>query len=413
MRILVMTNLYPNPFQPHRAAFNRQRIHVLALKHPVRVIAPIAWTDELRARSRGAAPLPPGRHVELNGVPVVHPRFIFPPRLLRSLHGHCYQASVARTFRRAVAEFQPDIVFAPWGYPDGWAAVRLGHAAGLPVVTQVHGSDVLLLDQYPARRRKTVEGLQNADGVISVSQDIANKMTALGVDESRILVNYDGVDLSIFCPGSKAEARAKVGLSDGPPVVLFAGNLTPVKAIDVLLKAAQVLVREGSAIRLVLIGEGPLRPELERQAKDLGIADQVRFVGSLPWVELPDWYRSADVFCLPSHSEGVPTVLLEASACGTPWVASQVGGIPEIADIGISQLVAPNRPEALADALRTTLTEPVRAKAPGPRDRRDSIDEVAAFLDLTLSRYRCQRGKAPAISTSAYSDSTMKTQQHA
>jgi len=391
MRILVITNLYPNPFQPHRGSFNRQGIRLLAELHPVMVIAPISWTDELQARRRGAAALPADRQVELDGVPIVHPRYYFTPRVFRGMYGYSYRASVRRTFRQAVATFQPDIVHARWAYPDGWAAVRLGHAAGLPVVTMVHGSDVLLLDQYPRRRRRTAEALQKADGVIAVSQDIARKLPLFGVKQDRILVNYDGVESASFCPGSKHEARERIGISDGSPIILFIGGLGQVKGVDVLLRAAAILARDGFAFRIVVIGEGPLRSELERQAQDLGLAGQVRFMGPLPWAELPDWYRAADVFCLPSHSEGVPNVLLEASACGTPWVASQVGGIPEIAHLGVSRLVPPNTPPALAAALRAALTELIGVRPPGPRDRRAAVAEVSEFLHATLTRVQARK----------------------
>src|SRR5262249_20192692 len=142
---------------------------------------------------------------------------------------------------------------------------------------------------------------------------------------------------------------------------------------------------------LVAVGDGPLRPDLERQAAASGLCGRVRFIGSRPWSELPDWYRAADVFCLPSHSEGVPNVLLEASACGTPWVASQVGGIPEIANLGVSRLVPPNTPPALAAALRAALTEPAGIRPPGPRDRRAAMADVAEFLKSTIARFRSGR----------------------
>src|SRR4051794_8091338 len=165
MRVLAMTNLYPNPYQPHRATFNRHQFRILGQRHPVRVIAPIAWTDELSARRGGAPALPDGRRVTFDELPVEHPRYIFPPKIARGWYGHFYLASVKGAFRRAVREFGPELVFAPWAYPDGWAAVRLGHAAGLPVVLQVHGSDVLLLDRQAARKKRTAEAVRAADGI--------------------------------------------------------------------------------------------------------------------------------------------------------------------------------------------------------------------------------------------------------
>lgn len=389
MRVLAVTNLYPNPYQPHRAPFNRHQLRLLGERHPVRVIAPISWTDEWRARRAGAARLPAGRRVELDGLTVDHPRYYFPPKFGRAWYGHWFRRSIRRAFRAAVAEFRPDIVFAPWAYPDGWAAGRLARADGLPAVLQVHGSDVLLLDEVPAKRRRTAEGLRAADGVVAVSRDLAGRLAAFGVEAGRVLVNHDGVDPALFHPGPRAEARARVGLPAGEPVVLFVGNLVAVKAVDVLIRACADLGGGGGpAPRLVVVGQGPLRPALEAVARDCGIAGRVTFTGPKFLTDLPDWYRAADVFCLPSHSEGVPNVLLEASACGTPWVASRVGGIPEIAGLGNSRLVPPNSPAALAAALRAALASPPAGRPPGPRDRRAAVDDLQRFLARILSETR-------------------------
>ena len=155
MRILVLTNLYPNPWQPHRAAFNRQQFAALAQQHEVRVIAPVAWTDEWSSRAVGSQQ----RVILRDGMTVEHPRYVFPPKVLRSWHGRFYLRSVRPVFERAVNGFRPDVVLASWAYPDAWAAVELARDANLPIVAKAHGSDVLLLDQYPARRKVTADAL--------------------------------------------------------------------------------------------------------------------------------------------------------------------------------------------------------------------------------------------------------------
>lgn len=394
MRILAMTNLYPNPYQPHRATFNRHQFRILGQEHPLRVLAPIAWTDESAARWRGGAPLPPGRRVTNDGLVVDHPRYYFTPKCARGWYGRFFLTSVKKTFRRAVREFRPDLVFAPWAYPDGWAAVRLGRAEGLPVVLQVHGSDVLLLDQMPARRKGTEAAVRGADGVVAVSHDLARHLAEMGVEPARIRVIHDGVDRALFHPGEKAAERAALNLPPDGRLLLFVGNLVPVKAVDVLLRAGADLARAGESFRLLVVGQGPLRPSLEGLAAELGLADRVRFLGAIPQVELPRWYRAADVFVLPSHSEGVPNVLLEASACGTPWVASRVGGIPEIAHLGVSRLVPPNAPTELAAAIREALETRPRELPPGPKPREAAVAELVDFLAERLEEFRTRAAPA-------------------
>ena len=109
MRVLAVTNLYPNPYQPHRAPFNRQQLGALAAQHELAVIAPIAWTDELVLRRKFGARLAEGRRVVCDGMTVDHPRYLFPPKVLRGWYGHCYHKSVRSCFTRAVEEFRAEL----------------------------------------------------------------------------------------------------------------------------------------------------------------------------------------------------------------------------------------------------------------------------------------------------------------
>ncbi|HZW30478.1 MAG TPA: glycosyltransferase family 4 protein [Isosphaeraceae bacterium] len=390
MRILTLTNLYPTPFHPTRATFNRQKIRLLARRHPLAVIAPILWPEELAARWRGAAPLPRDRRVTCDGITVDHPRYIYPPKVLRGWYGYCFRESVRRTFQRVLAEFRPDVVFAPWAYPDGWAAVQLGHRAGLPVVIQVHGSDILALSRCPRRSPGTVEALRQADGIVAVSHDLEERVVALGADPSRVRVVYDGIDSELFHPGSRDAARARMAreLPLHGPVVLFIGNLLPVKGLEVLIDAFARLAGQGVDFHGLLIGRGPLRSRLEARVRRLGLDGRVKLLGSRPHDQLPDWYRAADLFVLPSYSEGVPIVLLEAAACGTPFVASRVGGIPEIAHLGTSRLVPAGDAEALAEAIRAGLADGRRERLPHSPVR-SHAEAVAELIDFFSSFVIC------------------------
>jgi len=160
MRILAVTNLYPNPYQPHRAAFNRQQFRALAAEHEVRVIAPIAWTGEWSARRRHGMPrLADDRKRLSDGMVIHHPRYAFTPKAFRGWYGRFLVQSIRGCFCENGREVQPDIVLGCWAYPDGWAAVQLAREVNLPVVIKVHGSDLLTLDNHPARKKRTMEAL--------------------------------------------------------------------------------------------------------------------------------------------------------------------------------------------------------------------------------------------------------------
>jgi glycosyltransferase involved in cell wall biosynthesis len=385
MRILAITNLYPNPFQPYRATFNREQIKALSKEHLVRVLAPIAWTDELAALRGGSPPLPPGRRMKWDNVLVEYPRSWFTPRLLRAHYGRFLVWSLRGWFCRALNEFRPDLVFGTWAYPDGWAAVKLARRAGLPVVLKVHGSDILELGKYPARRQGTIEALCGADRVVTVSRDLAQNAIALGAPPEHVHLIYNGVDDSVFFPGDRGEARVRLGLDPVRPVLLYVGNLLPVKGPDVLIDAAAALTVSVD-FHLHVIGQGPLRRSLEARAVSRGLNDRVCFHGPVAHQDLPDWFRASNFLVLPSRSEGVPNVLLEAAACGTPIVASCVGGVPEVAHLGPSRLVPPDDPGALAGAIADLLRHPpaplVRPR--GARSHAATASELVSVFQSAL-----------------------------
>ncbi len=381
MKILAVTNLYPSPFRPGRATFNRQRFRLLAEQHEVAVISPIPWTEELMSRFRGAPALAASRRVTTDGLVVDHPLYLYPPKVWRGSYGGCFRHAIRPSFDRAVAEFRPDLIFAPWVYPDGWAAVELARRADLPVVLMAHGSDVLKLDESPGRRRGTIEALRRADEIVAVSRDLASRIVALGADPDRVRVLYDGVDASLFHPSDRLAARARLNLDSDGHAILFVGNLLPVKGLDVLVEACGLLARDGIAFTTYLVGQGPEEPRLRRQIARLGLAGRFEFVGPRAHGSLPDWYRMADVFALPSRSEGVPTVLLEAAACGLPFVASRVGGVPEIAHLGPSRLVPPAEPGPLAEALRQVLAGQADQPARSSSKVRDAAESAVELAD--------------------------------
>lgn len=398
MRVLALTNLYPNLWEPQRATYNRRQLRILNRDQcPVRVISPISWSDELRHRRAGKPPLPPGRRAELDGMTIDHPRVYHAAGLLRGWYGRFYYWSVKRTFHRVLKEFKPTIVYAPWIYPDGWAAIKLAREAGLPVVLKAHGSDVLLLDQNPGRRAGTVEALKSADGIVAVSQDLAENMIALGANPERVRVIYCGVEKHLFHPGSKPAARQIVGFQGTEPQLLFVGNLVPVKGIDVLLKACARLRDEQHEYRLHIVGEGPLKASLVAQAESLAIGNRIQWHGSIPQVELPNWYRAADLLVLPSRSEGVPNVLLEASGCNTPWVATRVGGIPEIQHLGVNRIVASESVDELAVAINDLMAASSQI-GQSPRTPEEAVQETAEFLGEVEAEF-CQVEK-PVVSCS-------------
>jgi D-inositol-3-phosphate glycosyltransferase len=213
----------------------------------------------------------------------------------------------------------------------------------------------------------------------------ADRLVANTAEEGRQLVQlYDaepeqvavvppGVDLDLFSPGPRTAARRSLGIRDDAYLLLFVGRIQPLKAPDVLLRAAARLVAGQPALRERLMvavvggpsGTGLARPEaLQSLAAELGIADLVRFVPPVPQDELPAWYRAADVTVVPSYSESFGLVAIESQACGTPVVAASVGGLrTAVADGASGILVDGHDPTAYADVLAGLARDPARRAA--------------------------------------------------
>jgi glycosyltransferase involved in cell wall biosynthesis len=264
--------------------------------------------------------------------------------------------SVARTVRGTLAGFSPDCILGYWAHPDGAVALRIARSLGVPSLIISGGSDVMLLTRQGRRRRGVVQALQEADAVVTVSQSLHGRVVELGVDPKKVHVVSQGLDRELFHPGDQEEARKRLGLPSRDKVLVYVGNLLPVKGLEVLLAACAALREGGTVVRLYVVGEGPLRKSLESQSAALSLSGMVTFVGARLQHQLPDWYRAADLTVLSSWSEGLPNVLRESLACGTPFVATRVGGVPEIAGCGAhNRLVPAGDPAAFAEALAAAL----------------------------------------------------------
>jgi glycogen synthase len=203
-------------------------------------------------------------------------------------------------------------------------------------------------------------GEWRADAVIVLTQRLADRLLAGGLDPGRVHVIPSGVDLRLF-----ARALPDPAPDLPRPRVLFVGRLAAQKGVSTLLEAVPLL-RARAAV--VLVGDGPRRPALERQAGRLG-PDRVRFQGFVPHAEVPAWLAAADVLVLPSIYEELGSVLLEAMAAGLPVVASAVGGIPDALGAA-GRLVPPRDPAALAAAVDEILDDPALAAELGDAARR-------------------------------------------
>ena len=360
LRVVVLTTFFPNPRDPLRTPFLRNLVDAMAGDCDQELVISVPRRPPI-GPWRDARPVPA---IETHaGWTLAHPRYLAIPGL-HWLSGLTYFLGAWRTLRALKQRHGRYVLHAHCAYPDVVGAALAAHLLDLPLVATAHGSDINISGRQRLVRPQIRWALGRARRVIAVSAPLAEAVTELTkLPADRVVcIPCAGYSPAVFRPrdaGERAALRQSLGIADDAPVVLFVGHLVPVKALDVLLNAWAALSRllsVGAHPRLVLIGEGTQRDTLERQARELGLADQVAFLGPKPQPAVADWIAAADLLTLPSHAEGSPNVIVEALASGTPVVASRVGGIPDLVDDGVNGLLVPaGDAAALAEALAAAL----------------------------------------------------------
>ncbi len=230
-------------------------------------------------------------------------------------------------------------------------------------------------DPEPAARAiGEAQVVEAADRLVANTDEEGRQLVGLyDADPERVAVVPPGVDLDLFSPGPRSAARRALGVPEDAYLLLFVGRIQPLKAPDVLLRAAARLVELDPSLRDRLVvavvggpsGSGLARPEsLQSLAAELGLTDVVRFVPPVPQELLPQWYRAADVTVVPSYSESFGLVAIESQACGTPVVAASVGGLrTAVADGFSGVLVDGHDPREYAGVLADLALDPARRAA--------------------------------------------------
>lgn len=402
MRILFISTTFPDSAAPARGTYNAALCRALADGHQVRVIAPRSFPEVVRKRFRcDRYQLP--EELYQAGVRASYPTFWYTPRIWQEHSGGQMWRSVRSAIEHAVVTFQPQAVLSYWAHPEGEVGLRTGQLARIPSAVIVGGSDVLILPGLPRRGPRVRSVLSQSDAVITVSDGLKNSVQQLGVSADRVRTIYQGIDPEQFHHHvSREQSQRRLGLDGKRKHLVWVGRMVSVKALDVLIDAAGILRSQGCQYQLHLIGDGPERMRIEKRVMDEGLSDVVRCVGAVGHDHIADWYRAADLTVLCSDSEGLPNVLRESLACGTPFVATDVGSLHEIADPAYSCLVPQRDAQAFATAILESLSSErhIAASAYSPRTWKQTADEtVNLFSELIQSR-RNREALASVASTS-------------
>jgi len=355
MNILVITDFFPHPFRHHEGIFVWEQVNELAKKNRVTVIAPRVWYPPLKRYRALRFPVRkvPFKETRENraiyrplfrSIPVVGEYFIPFWFLLKLLF---YSSFYSLNF---------DLIHAHWAYRAGWWAVLLGKLLGKPVVITSHGSDIHSWVQEPIKKGRIRRALSQASGVIFVSQKLADRVAAAGIQLKKSVVIPNGI-----VPEKPSLKSEPPRFNSSEKNIVFVGNLFPVKGADRLLEALYLLDKKSVSWQANLIGDGPERHALEKKARALELEGKLKFWGRLPNPAVLEKLSLADVLVIPSRNEGGPLVLIEALALGRTVVAFDVGNVADILNRPeLGYVVKEQTAEALAEAIYRALQVPVR-----------------------------------------------------
>jgi glycosyltransferase involved in cell wall biosynthesis len=353
--VLTLSTLFPDASRPTFGGFVEvQTLGLAALPEvEVRIVAPIGlppWPLHLHPRYRALAQLP--LQEEWKGLEVHRPRFPILPLIGARWSARAMAGALLPVLERIRADFPFDVLAAEFFWPDGPAAMHLARALDVPFSIRARGSDI----QYWMHRRdvrdQILQAGRAADGLLAVSAALGRVMGNFGMPAERISTHYTGVDRETFRPCDRAKAKTRLGVPG--PLILTVGALIPGKG----QRDAIAAIERIPGATLILAGEGPDRHALEALVRKRGLEDRVRLLGSRPHAEVAELMAAADVMLLPSRSEGLATVWVEALASGTPVVTCDVGGAGEVIDRPEAGALVSADPEAIAAAIRAILADP-------------------------------------------------------
>ena len=264
---------------------------------------------------------------------------------------------------KLIAERKPELIHAQFGL-GGALALPIAEKTGLPLVVTFHGGDATKDKHFEKRplvltifQRRMQAMTERSAAILCVSQFVRDTLIGRGFPAEKLAVHYLGIDIP------KGIVLPPVGTGNS---VLFVGRLVEKKGVDVLIAAMAGIKQTAPDLELQVVGDGPLRPKLERQARDAGV--KATFYGWVPQKEIPATMRRSLLLAVPSRaaaggdSEGLPTVIMEAMAYGVPVVATRHAGIPEIVSDGITGLLAAEgEPLAFGNAILTLRDDPAFA----------------------------------------------------
>lgn len=312
--LLFFTNLHPLPWQGTRATYNSEETKYLSKHYEIKKLIPVPWFTWLK-------------QVVFSGYRSPENTCIFPffyiPGTLTSLHPTMMVFSMIISIKPIIWIIKANRVVASWAYAEGVAAAFLKRKSKAKLLIETLGSDVNALMQMPLHRRQMLWAFRTATAVSSKSRALAKEIKNHSPQISPEVI-YNGVDFESFSLRQRPLQQTQC------TNLLFIGSIIKTKGIEELIDAIGLLKKNSTDVSLKIIGDGILKDRITQRVSAEGLSSIVDIVGPVPHEKLLSYIHSADALILPSYREGVPNVVMESLATGTPVIVTRVGGIPEV-----------------------------------------------------------------------------------
>jgi glycosyltransferase involved in cell wall biosynthesis len=385
MRIAVLTSSFPRFKGDGTAPFVKSISEAIAnLGNEVQVLAPydISLRDDLEST-----------------VKVHRFKYVWPKSLHIMGHARTLQADVKLhpltplllplflfaeiiNLIRLSKKMNAQVIHAHWALPNGFAAAVVSKLLGIPLVISLHGSDIFMADKNFIFRAIARWTFKQSSAVTACSQELYDRAKRIHKNIDIHLIPW-GADPDVFKPlQNRQDVRKAYGWASDEIIISTLGRMVYKKGFSHLIDIVPELISGDRRIKVVFGGSGPLEEELKEKVHQMGISNIVSFPGRIPWNEVPQFLAASDIFVLPSQRDkagnldGLPTVLLEAMACGLPCVASDVGGVSLVIRDGMNGfLVQPSDKDALSEKLGELINHQYFRHKMGHTARESIIEE--------------------------------------
>ena len=382
MHILVFTTLYPNAVQENHGIFVEKRLLELTKRFEIKasVVAPVPWYPRWLARQRN---LPQyhlvAEHEVRKGVEIWHPKYPVIPGLSWRIAPLFLDWFAGGLVQRLHEQHRFDLIDAHFAFPDGVAAGRIARKLKLPFLVTARGSDINDSPQFLLPRRFLQSSFDDAAELIAVSRRLKERMISLGAVAQKISVLPNGVDTVVFKPEETSGLAESYGVND--PFILSVGSLRELKGHHLVIEA----MANNPALKsysLLIAGTGTMQSRLQQQIQELGLQNRVKLIGNVANDKLAALYSAAALFVLASSNEGCPNVVLEALACNTRVVASDVGAVPDLLPPSLHPFMINTRtPEAIGEKMVACLNAELEPEASRERGLALGWDSTCEALE--------------------------------